>query len=197
MERLGAPRPPAVALGDRVVHGWNPEGYAALLGVAYRAAGRLPPAALAARLDRVLESAQRLIERFDARQMDHVPPERARTVRDLAYHVYRVGLGKYPCQVRPRPPVQQLAHRSNQKRRARIGLFVHLNHRSPLSPLPLSLRLGVLVGAHRRVRREIRRGAPVCAPAPGQTHRFAPTFKAALLFYPYLLNRASMKIYNK
>jgi uncharacterized damage-inducible protein DinB len=86
------PRAPAVALGDRVVHGWNPAAYAALLGVEYRASERLTPQALAARLDRVLESAQRLVERFDAARMSHVPPERKRSVRDLAFHVYRVGL---------------------------------------------------------------------------------------------------------
>src|SRR5438034_993737 len=93
MVRLGIPRPPGVALGDRVVHGWNPDGYAALLGVTYRAARRFSPAELASRLDRVLESAQGLIARFDARQMDHVPPERKRTLRDLAFHVFRLSLG--------------------------------------------------------------------------------------------------------
>src|SRR5437870_9486015 len=93
MVRLGIPRPPGVALGDRVVHGWNPDGYAALLGVTYRAAKRFSPAELASRLDRVLESAQGLIARFDARQMDHVPPERKRTLRDLAFHVFRLSLG--------------------------------------------------------------------------------------------------------
>src|SRR5207248_6595132 len=55
MVRLGIPRPPGVAIGDRVVHGWNPEGYAALLGVDYRAAKRFAPAELASRLDRGLE----------------------------------------------------------------------------------------------------------------------------------------------
>src|SRR5437867_11089096 len=92
MVRLGIPRPPGVALGDRVVHGWNPDGYAALLGVTYRAARRFSPAELASRLDRVLESAQGLIARFDARQMDHVPHERKRTLRDLAFHVFRLSL---------------------------------------------------------------------------------------------------------
>jgi uncharacterized damage-inducible protein DinB len=92
MEQLGAPRAPALALGDQVVHGWNPAGYAALLGVDYRAATRFTPQALASRLDRVLETAQRLIDRFDAERMSHVPPERKRTVRDLAFHIYRVGL---------------------------------------------------------------------------------------------------------
>jgi hypothetical protein len=92
MERLGVPRAPAVALGERVVHGWNPAGYAALLGVDYRTSARLTPQTLAGRLDRVLESTQRLIDRFDAERMSHVPPERKRTVRDLAFHVYRVAL---------------------------------------------------------------------------------------------------------
>lgn len=92
MERLGVPRAPAVTLGDQVVHGWNPAGYAALLGVAYRATVHFTPHALAGRLDRVLESAQRLIDRFDGARMDHVPAERKRTVRDLAFHVYRVAL---------------------------------------------------------------------------------------------------------
>jgi len=92
MERLGVPRAPAVALGERVVHGWNPAGYAALLGVEYRASARLTPHVLAGRLDRVLESTQRLIDRFDAERMSHVPEERKRTVRDLAFHVYRVAL---------------------------------------------------------------------------------------------------------
>ncbi len=93
MVRLGIPRPPGVAVDGRVVHGWNPEAYAALLGVDYRVAKKFTPAELASRLDRVLESAQRLTERFDARQMDHVPPERKRTLRDLAYHVFRLSLG--------------------------------------------------------------------------------------------------------
>ena len=92
MERLGVPRAPAVALGERVVHGWNPAGYAALLGVEYHASARLTPQVLAGRLDRVLESTQRLIDRFDAERMSHVPEERKRTVRDLAFHVYRVAL---------------------------------------------------------------------------------------------------------
>ena len=92
MERLGIPRAPGLAVGDRVVHGWNPTGYAALVGVEHRTAARFTPQALAGRLDQVLESAQRLLERFDAARMDHIPAERKRTVRDLAFHVYRVAL---------------------------------------------------------------------------------------------------------
>ena len=61
LARLGVPRVPAVAVGDRAVHGWNPPAYAALLGVPYAPAAKLPPAELAARLDRILESAQQLM----------------------------------------------------------------------------------------------------------------------------------------
>jgi DinB superfamily len=83
---------PAVAVGDRAVHGWNPQGYAELLGVRYQAAAQLSPRELAARLDRILEAAQALLTRFDAAQLDVVPPERARSIRDLGFHVFRVGL---------------------------------------------------------------------------------------------------------
>jgi hypothetical protein len=93
LERLGIPRPPAVALGDRVVHGWNPQGLAALLGVEYRAPKKLTPTQLAFRLDRVLEAGQHLVARFDVSHMDHIPAERKRTVRDLAFHVFRLSLG--------------------------------------------------------------------------------------------------------
>jgi hypothetical protein len=83
---------PAVIVGDRGVHGWNPRGYADLLGVTYKAAEQLAPRALAARLDQILEATQGLIGRFGAAQLDVVPPERKRTVRDLGYHVFRIGL---------------------------------------------------------------------------------------------------------
>jgi len=85
------PRVPAVQVGDRAVHGWNPQGYADLLGVAYKAATQLTPHELAARMDRILEMAQTLLARFDAGQLDIVPPERKRSIRDLGFHVFRVG----------------------------------------------------------------------------------------------------------
>lgn len=85
------PRVPAVQIGDRAVHGWNPQGYADLLGVRYLAPTQLAPAQLAARMDRILELAQGLVARFDEAQLDIVPPERKRSIRDLAFHVFRVG----------------------------------------------------------------------------------------------------------
>jgi len=86
------PRVPAVAVGDRAVHGWNPAGYAALLGVPYATATQLPPRELARRMDCILESAQGLVNRFDERQLDVIPPERKRSIRDLGFHIFRVGL---------------------------------------------------------------------------------------------------------
>ncbi len=92
LERLGVPRVPAVAVGGRAVHGWNPPAYAALLGVAYAAAPKLAPEELGRRLDRILESAQELVRLFPAERMDWMPPERKRTLRDFGFHVFRVGL---------------------------------------------------------------------------------------------------------
>jgi hypothetical protein len=70
------PRVPAVSVGDRAVHGWNPAGYAALLGVPYTGNDQLPPRELARRIDRILDSAQSLVARFDRQQLDTIPAER-------------------------------------------------------------------------------------------------------------------------
>lgn len=84
------PAVPAVAVGDRAVHGWNPPAYAALLGVPYTAAAKFGPRELWTKLDRVLGCTARLLAAIPDRDLDHVPPERARTVRDLGYHVFRL-----------------------------------------------------------------------------------------------------------
>ena len=94
--RLGVPLVPAVAVGSRAVHGWNPPGYAELLGIAYTPPGKLPPAELAARLDRILETTQALIAAMPDEHLDHRPPQRDRTLRELAFHV-----------VSPRPRVRR------------------------------------------------------------------------------------------
>jgi DinB family protein len=92
LKRFAIPRVPAVSFGDRAVHGWNPAGYAELLGVTYSGAAQLPPRELARRMDRILESAQALVQRMDAAQLDVIPPERKRSIRDLSFHIFRVGL---------------------------------------------------------------------------------------------------------
>ncbi|HXG03381.1 MAG TPA: DinB family protein [Candidatus Binatia bacterium] len=84
------PLVPAVAVGDRAVHGWNPEAYARLLGVGYRRPPRLEPAELARRLDRILEAATALVGVLPDPALGFTPPERERRLGDLAYHLFRV-----------------------------------------------------------------------------------------------------------
>ena len=83
LRRLGVARVPAVAVGDRAAHGWNPPAYAELLGIPYTGREVLAPAVLAARLDTVLAAAESLVSRFDARQSAHIPPEQKRSINDL------------------------------------------------------------------------------------------------------------------
>jgi hypothetical protein len=92
MRRLGIPLVPAVAVGDRAVHGWNPEGYAALVGVPYRPPARLAPEELGARLDRILAAASRLVLAIPPERMGWRPPQRDRSLRDLGFHVFRLAL---------------------------------------------------------------------------------------------------------
>ncbi|HWN55316.1 MAG TPA: DinB family protein [Methylomirabilota bacterium] len=52
----------------------------------------LPAPELGARLDRILANAECLVAFLPLRALDYKPPERDRTVRDLAFHVFRLGL---------------------------------------------------------------------------------------------------------
>ena len=74
------------------MHGWNPEGYAELLGIKLPEKIRLAPRTLSARLDRILATVAALSTRLDAARFAWKPPERDRSVGDLAYHAFRVGL---------------------------------------------------------------------------------------------------------
>ena len=74
------------------MHGWNPEGYAELLGIKLPDKVRLSPPVLAARLDRILATTEGLLQRVDAERFGWKPPERDRALGDLAYHVFCVGL---------------------------------------------------------------------------------------------------------
>jgi hypothetical protein len=92
LKRVGISRVPAVTVGDRAAHGWNPPAYAALLGIPYAADVKLAPSELAKRLDIVLDSTQRLVQVVPEQHLDWRPPERNRTVRNLGYHVFRLSL---------------------------------------------------------------------------------------------------------
>src|SRR2546428_5287770 len=83
---------PAVTVGDRAAHGWNPPAYAELLGIPYSAATKLAPTELAKRLDIILDATQGLIRGVPDQHMDWRPPERDRTLRNLGFHVFRLSL---------------------------------------------------------------------------------------------------------
>jgi hypothetical protein len=104
LDRLGVPVVPAVAVGSRAVHGWNPRAVAELLGVPYREPPRLAAADLAGRLDRVLAVAQLTM---GAARREHLAlrhPGRDRTLRQLGYHTFRLSLAFRDAMVEGRLP---------------------------------------------------------------------------------------------
>ncbi len=76
---FGIPRAPAVIVGEKAVHGWNPQGVAELVGVDYDDSEKLTCAQLAER------------QIPDAR-LGFKWPGRDRTILQLAYHVFRIAL---------------------------------------------------------------------------------------------------------
>ncbi len=92
LKRLGVNLVPAVTVGDRVAHGWNPDAYAKLLGIDYSAAPKFTPSELAGRLDRILETIERLVRVVPDEQILFVPAERKRTIGQLAFHSFRLSL---------------------------------------------------------------------------------------------------------
>lgn len=89
---FGITRVPAVVVGDKAVHGWNPQGLAELVGVAYDDSGKLSCEELAARLDTILLAAQRAVRQIPDAHLGFKWPGRDRTIRELGYHVFRVAL---------------------------------------------------------------------------------------------------------
>lgn len=104
LQRLGVPAVPAVVLGDAVVHGWNPRGMAELVGVRYESADRLSPSALAERLDLILAAACRLVATVEPKHLSLRHPGRDRSLHQLAYHLFRVGLSVRDAMVERRFP---------------------------------------------------------------------------------------------
>ncbi len=92
LERFGIHLVPAVVVGDRAVHGWNPTAVAELVGVAYRESGRLSAGELAARLDRILAASQRAMRQVPPEHLAMTWPGRDRSVRQLGYHLFRLSL---------------------------------------------------------------------------------------------------------
>lgn len=90
LERVGVIRVPATIVGDRVVHGWNPQALAGLVGVRYQPPRKLSPAELAERMDLVLAATQRALRQIPREHLGMKYPGRDRTVRQLGFHVFRV-----------------------------------------------------------------------------------------------------------
>lgn len=87
----GITRVPAVVVGDRAVHGWNPAAVAGLVGATYDDALALPLPELKSRLDTILRAAQRAVMQVPAQRLHMRTPGRDRSVHQLAYHLFRVG----------------------------------------------------------------------------------------------------------
>jgi hypothetical protein len=90
LRRLGIPLVPATVIGERWVHGWNPKALAELVGVNYTEGERLSPAALAQRIDVVLAATQRAIRQVPPAHLEMKAPDRDRSVRELAFHIFRL-----------------------------------------------------------------------------------------------------------
>ncbi len=108
LKRRQVPLVPAVALGDQIVHGWDPPALAALVGVAYSAPPQLSPPELAVQLDRILEAAQRALRPLSVEQLQTTAPDRARTLRDIGYHIFRLSLGFHDAAQQGRFPAAWL-----------------------------------------------------------------------------------------
>ena len=93
LQRRQVPLVPAVAVGEQIVHGWNPPALAALVGVPYSDRPQLSPPELAARLDRILEATQRALRPVSAERLRTTAPGRDRTLGDIGYHIFRLSLG--------------------------------------------------------------------------------------------------------
>ena len=104
LKRLGAPLVPAVAVGERIVHGWNPRGFAELLGVPYTEACQLSPPELAERLERILQATQRVMRQVPTDRLDTRTPGGERTIRNLGYHIFRLSLAFRDAAVEDRFP---------------------------------------------------------------------------------------------
>jgi hypothetical protein len=92
LEPHGVPRVPATIHDGRAVHGWNPKALAELVGVKYETVERLAPDELARRMDRVLAATQRIVAQLPPAALDTKAPDRNRTVRQIAWHVFRLSL---------------------------------------------------------------------------------------------------------
>ena len=91
LHRQGITRVPAVIAEGGAVHGWNPAAVAGLVGVPYDDGLALPLPELQARLNTILQAAQRAVVQVPPKYTHMRTPGRDRSVYQLAYHLFRVG----------------------------------------------------------------------------------------------------------
>jgi hypothetical protein len=90
--RLGARSVPVVAQGDRFVFAQVIGDVVAFLGLDERSEPLLSPAELAARCDRVLETAVRLVGQMPDDRLESQLPNRPRSWRVLMHHVFQIAV---------------------------------------------------------------------------------------------------------
>lgn len=90
LRRFHIPAVPAVIVGDRAVHGWNPRALAELFGWPPDESARLSPDELLARLEVILDVAHRALRQIPDEHLDIKTPDRDRPLRRLAPHIFRV-----------------------------------------------------------------------------------------------------------
>ena len=109
IKRLGVMGAPAVVIGDRAFYGWNPKKLAAFVEVEYVEPEHLSWAELIERLDRILAAAQRAISQVPNERLDRATPGRNRTVRNLGFHLFRLGFAFFDAMEQKHLPKEWLS----------------------------------------------------------------------------------------
>jgi hypothetical protein len=93
LQALGVRSVPVVTVGVRFVMGDRLAEVAELLAFSYTQAERLSAGELLDKLDMVLAAAARYIRQVPQEKLHGSVPETARTIREMAYHIFRIGDG--------------------------------------------------------------------------------------------------------
>lgn len=91
--KLGFRHVPVVAVGDRGVMGDRLQEVADLVGVTTQLQKQLNPDELAGKLQLVLEASARYYRQVPPQHLRHRPPESRRDLRQLGFHIARIGSG--------------------------------------------------------------------------------------------------------
>jgi glutaredoxin/uncharacterized damage-inducible protein DinB len=90
LARLGVRRVPIVRRGDDWVDGQVLKDLARIAGIRWDAPGLAPPARLVAQANTVLVCAQRLLAAIPEGELDRSLPDRPRSYRQLAAHIFQI-----------------------------------------------------------------------------------------------------------